>query len=156
MVDVLTNINSTFDINNFNLSYVQLYTKEGIDALINPTMKFKGVLSAADIDQMSLTASNVGESYKLSTNGSNSLTTEDLRTARIGDLAIVCQGTTQDNITNESIPYYYWAIVPSGDESVVDTYRPIAINNTKEIGENTLSGYLNFKDGNGITVTATH
>lgn len=152
-VDVISDISANIgDINSFNLNKVNLYTKEGIDALLNPSMEFMGLKETATLDGMTLSGDMVGNSYKLSTNGSSSLLTEVLRTARIGDLAIVCKEETTDPMTDEPTFNYYWDIIPSGDESVVDTYRPIAVDGQEKLGGNISTGYLNFKSGTGITL----
>lgn len=154
-VDVISDISANIgNINSFNLNKVNLYTKEGIDALLNPSMEFMGLKEAATLDGMTLSDDMVGNSYKLSTNGSSDLLTEILKTAQIGDLAIVCKEEITDPMTDEPTFNYYWDIIPSGDESVV-TYRPIAVNGQEKLGGNGNTGYLNFEPGFGVTLETT-
>ena len=153
-VNVVTGI---FDngAHNFTLNHTQLYTKNAIDALINPGMEFIGISTAAALDIMELDETNVGNSYKISQNGTNSLSSTALRSAKTGDLAIVCQEITRDPETQAIIDVdYYWDVISSGNTNTEDTYRPMAINGVEFIGAGIETGYLNILPGTGITLTS--
>ena len=140
-VDVLTGI-ATSDGHTFTQSVTQLYTKDKIDSLINPSMEFKGVKTATEIG--SLTGVKVGDSYKISTGG----TVNSSDTVKTGDLVIyVAKGTTPET--------YEWAIIPSGDESFTDTYREIQVNGTQLLDNALSGGEVNFVDGPGVGITGS-
>ena len=139
-VDVLTGI-ATSDGHTITQSVTQVYTKDKIDSLINPSMEFKGVKTAAEV--AALTGVQIGDSYKISTGG-----TINNNTVKAGDLVIyVAKGTTPET--------YEWAIIPSGDESFTDTYREIQVNGTQLLDNALSGGEVNFVDGPGVGITGS-
>lgn len=143
-VNVLTGLtnNST---NTFTANYVEMYTKTGIDNLINPGMEFKGAINAIDANSMTLTADMVGDSYKIAENGEVNLN-QPLDTAKIGDLIIV----TEDTINNT----YKWVLIPAGDDAGTDTFRPIYVNQSLVLDYNNGTAPLNLQDNTGIKITS--
>lgn len=140
-VDVLTGI-ATSDGHTITQSVTQVYTKDKIDSLINPSMEFKGVKTAAEI--AALSGVQIGDSYKISTGG----TVNSSDTVKAGDLVIyVAKGTTPET--------YEWAIIPSGDESFTDTYREIQVNGTQLLDNALSGGEVNFVDGPGVGITGS-
>ena len=145
-VDVLTGI-ATSDGHTFTQNIENIYTKTKIDALINPGMEFKGVKTAAQLDDITLTSTMLGDSYKISSAGDDTLTNTNLQTVKAGDLAIVIEGSTTGT--------YEWAIIPAGDD-VEDTWRTISVNGTEALSNGTGSGGVDFVDGTGIDITANN
>lgn len=150
---VVTGFTALDNPNQFTVQYSTVYTKAAIDNLINPSMEFKGVATASELDNMTLNNSMLGESYKLSTNGTNQLTDENLQTAKIGDLAIVCQKEIFNELLNETDYEYCWEIIPSGDESTTDTYRSILMNDNQILSSSIASGGIDFVAGTGVQLS---
>lgn len=143
-VDVLTSI-ATEDGHTFTQATTNLYTKDQIDALINPGMEFKGVITPESVnitenDIAALANIKKGDSYKISTEG-----TINAVAVKAGDLIIAVKDNPTTTIDNVN-----WALIPAGDD-VEDTWREIQVNGTQLLGAGTSSGALNIKNGTGVT-----
>lgn len=107
-----------------------------IDNLPNP-MVFKGTLgSGGTITSLpTASSSNEGYTYKVITAGLYAS-----QSAKVGDV-FVSNGSS-------------WVLIPAGDEDT-DTWRNIKVNGTELLGTGISTGYVNFKNGNGITTSGS-
>ena len=100
-----------------------------IDNLPEP-MIFKGTLGTGGTISVLPAASsaNQGYTYKVITDG-----TYASQSAKVGDV-FVSNGSE-------------WVLIPSGDETVSDTWRNIKVNGTEKLGNSISTGAVDFVDG---------
>lgn len=159
-VVVLTGI--TADNNEITPTATTLYTKNQIDNLINPGMEFKGVLSATNTTFTSSdlpVGANVlkGDSYKINVAGTVDAENSSTIEVKAGDLIIAVKDNPLQQIDNVN-----WAIIPAGNESFEDTWRPIKYKDYQHDNENPTSVInlnnlkaLEIDAGQGINLSHT-
>ena len=111
-----------------------------IDNLPEP-MVFKGSLgTGGTITALPVDGSaSVGDTYKVITAG-----TYAGQAADVGD-TFICDSKTSDANT--------WTLIPSGDDTVADTWRNIKINGTEKLGTGISTGAVDFVNGTGTTAS---
>lgn len=113
---------------------------EALATLPEP-MVFKGTLgTGGTVTTLPVDGSaNIGDTYKVITDG-----TYASQAAKVGDV-FICQNRTSSTNT--------WAYVPSGDETVSDTWRNIKVNGTEKLGSAISTGAVDFVNGTNTTVS---
>lgn len=109
-------------------------------ATLPSPMVFKGTLgTGGTITALPVNGTaTIGDTYKVITAG-----TYASQAAKIGDV-FICQTKTSSANT--------WAYVPSGDDTVTDTWRNIKVNGTEKIGTGISTGAVDFVNGTNTTV----
>ena len=110
-------------------------------ATLPSPMVFKGTLgTGGTITALPVNGTaTIGDTYKVITAG-----TYASQVAKIGDV-FICQTKTSSANT--------WAYVPSGDDTVADTWRNIKVNGTEKLGTGISSGAVDFVNGTNTTVS---
>ena len=113
---------------------------EALATLPEP-MVFKGTLgTGGTVTTLPVDGSaNIGDTYKVITDG-----TYASQAAKVGDV-FICQNRTSSTNT--------WTYVPSGDETVSDTWRNIKVNGTEKLGSAISTGAVDFVNGTNTTVS---
>lgn len=109
-------------------------------ATLPSPMVFKGTLgTGGTITALPVNGTaTIGDTYKVITAG-----TYASQSAKVGDV-FICQTKTSSANT--------WAYVPSGDDTVADTWRNIKVNGTEKLGTGISSGAVDFVNGTNTTV----